>query len=205
MDRDKLSPDYKKLNEEISDVPLCETIRLAQDRDDNAMLLLINRFDPLLRKHARHLKGEYEEAYAGLVADFTESIYSLRMERMQKRGDGSFVNYFAAAIYHAYARRLRYQIKQIPETVVSNLTEAEQAVFNLKATTTDTYFQSDILGYVEILTDREIFILRQIYAEDISIAEIAAELGVSRQTVNQTKNRALHKLRTCQEISDSLS
>lgn len=45
------------------------------------------------------------------------------------------------------------------------------------------------------LSEREQVILRQFFAYGYSIGEIAQQLGISRQAVNQAKNRALGKIR----------
>ena len=45
------------------------------------------------------------------------------------------------------------------------------------------------------LSEHEQTILRLFFVDDYSIEEIAQQLGVSRQAVNQAKNRALGKIR----------
>lgn len=45
------------------------------------------------------------------------------------------------------------------------------------------------------LSEREQTILRMFYREQYTIEEIAKQLNISRQAVNQAKNRALGKIR----------
>lgn len=47
----------------------------------------------------------------------------------------------------------------------------------------------------KILTVREFYIIKRIYYDMYSVAEIARILGVSRQAVNQMKNRAHEKIK----------
>ena len=54
---------------------LMELIINAQNKDENAMLRLISRFNLLLKKYARKLNQE--DAYADMVTYFIELIHSI--------------------------------------------------------------------------------------------------------------------------------
>mgnify|MGYP004487357779 FL=1 len=53
-----------------------------------------------------------------------------------------------------------------------------------------SYFPSD-----NRLSEREKAILQLFFVDECSIEEIAQQLSICRQAVNQTKNRALNKIR----------
>ena len=47
----------------------------------------------------------------------------------------------------------------------------------------------------EVLTEKEEYIMKLIYINYLSISEVADYMGVSRQAINQAKNRAISKLK----------
>lgn len=57
-----------------------------------------------------------------------------------------------------------------------------------------SYFPSD-----NKLSEREKTILQLFFVDEYSIEEIAQQLSISRQAVNQAKNRALNKIRKALE------
>ena len=72
----------------------------------------------------------------------------------------------------------------------------EQMVYVEQIAATDD--RVDISSYFPSgneLSEREIIILQQFFVDDYSIEEIAQQLNISRQAVNQAKNRALNKIR----------
>ncbi|WP_407697178.1 sigma factor-like helix-turn-helix DNA-binding protein [Schinkia azotoformans] len=61
--------------------------------------------------------------------------------------------------------------------------------------TSDTYFNLDLTGIDHVLTKLELSIIKKYYLLNYTVTEIASIYGISRQAVNQTKNRALKKLK----------
>lgn len=63
----------------------------------------------------------------------------------------------------------------------------------------DLYRERDIKGLIEEalegLTERELGVLRLRYWQDLTLAEVAAELSLTRGRVQQLEQAALHKLR----------
>ena len=64
---------------------LCELVNKAQIGDENAMIELIARFDPLLKKYASKLN--YEDAYEDALLFFIELIKRLRLDTLKDGGD----------------------------------------------------------------------------------------------------------------------
>ena len=171
---------------------LYDMICRAQSHDEEATLLLIKKFNPLLRKHSRLL--DYEDAYDDLLADLLEKIYRLNTEAIHNRTDGGLIRYFSKTMQHIYYGRLGLMLNRIPEINISDLSEEAQYNLEAKLSTSDEYFSADLYGYAGSLTKNEQNVLRMIYMQNRSVAEIAALTGVSRQAVNQSRVRAKHKL-----------
>ena len=53
----------------------------------------------------------------------------------------------------------------------------------------------EVLNLFEVLTEKETYIMKLIYINYLSISEVADYMGVSRQAINQAKNRAISKLK----------
>ena len=53
----------------------------------------------------------------------------------------------------------------------------------------------EVLNLFEVLTEKEEYIMKLIYINYLSISEVADYMGISRQAINQAKNRAISKLK----------
>ena len=59
----------------------------------------------------------------------------------------------------------------------------------------DDFIEFEILDMFKVLSRKECFIMRLLYIHYLSISEVADYMKISRQAVNQAKNRALKKLK----------
>lgn len=159
--------------------------------DDAACLELIDRFDPLLKKYATKLA--YEDAYEDLRLFFIELINKMHSKDISKKSDGNIVNYIVRSInnHYIFLSKAHYSF-EIPFTDLSD----EQMVFIdfLHSEQFETP-EFDFFVNNNILNKREIEVLYMYYILQISVKEIAAHFNVSRQAVNQTKLRAIEKLK----------
>lgn len=167
-------------------------IQQAQRRDDSAVLQLVKQFDPLLRKYARLLKDE--DAYEILLTDFVELLFKMDLSRIHNCSDAAFVCYMQHAISHQY---IRYSKKRSSvcshEICFSDLSDAQQRALEASHSAADVY---DEIGHAQlnrILTPKEKKILLLTCVYGVSSAEIARKLHVSRQHINQIKQRAIKK------------
>lgn len=171
---------------------LIDEIRLAQHRDEDAMLRLITKFSPLLKKYGRKLA--YEDAVEDLTLDFIELINAWNFDNFHQSSDGAVVKYIANSLYHCYLKRLKSQYENKTKCVSFedltpsqlNAIESETAVCDERALTT--------IIPDDILTPRELFIVIEIYEKETPVSSLARMLGVSRQNVNQIKRNAILKL-----------
>jgi len=176
----------------VGTLSIYDIICLIQAHDDEAALVLIKRFNPLLMKYARKLGNE--DAYNDLMADFLGMLHEFKPESMEIKADGAFVNYFQNAVYHFYTKHLRKKIDSFTVKSFSEVSEEELRILETKASAEDRYFQDDIFESSNALTEYEANILRMFYCEGWPIVEIANTMNISRQAVNQAKIRANRKL-----------
>lgn len=169
---------------------IIDAIQESQHGNQEAILELIEKFSPALRKYARKLGTE--DAFYDLQLDFIEIIQSIRCDGLKDRGDGAMVNYLTRSIGHACAHRISNIIAgKIPS---SSLDETPDTAFYKNSAYTmpqDSYIELP----EGLLTKIERETIYQIHIMGYNAAEVARIRGVTRQNVNQVKRRAEKKLR----------
>lgn len=164
--------------------------------DETAALQLLEMFDKLLRKYARQLGTE--DAYEELRLFFFELLDGLRNKKVRGDNDGYAVSYISKSVRNQYialskARNMR------KEDSFSDMSE-EQLIHIERIAATDD--KTDIYSYLpsdDKMSAREKEILRLFFVDEYSIEEIAQKMNISRQAVNQAKNRAIKKIRNALE------
>jgi hypothetical protein len=68
----------------------------SQAGNIDATLVLIHKFNPLLRKYSYKLF--YEDAYNDLLVDFIELIHNIQLDHIRDQGEGSMVSYINKSI-----------------------------------------------------------------------------------------------------------
>lgn len=158
----------------------------------DACLELIEMFDKLLRKYARLLR--FEDAYEELRLFFIELILQLKNKEICDDNDGYIVSYISKAVRNQYiALSKRRRMKT--EIVLSDISEEQLIYVELQVATQNRSDISDYFPRNNPLSSREEMILKAIFIEEYSVEEIARNLGISRQAVNQAKKRALERIR----------
>lgn len=160
--------------------------------DDDAALQLLEMFDKLLKKYARLLGTE--DAYEELRLFFFELLDKLKSKELCSDSDGYAVNYISKSVKNQYIALSKARNSRREDTF-SDMSE-EQMIYVEQIAATDD--RVDISLYFPLgnkLSEREKVILQQIFVDEYSIEEIAQQLNISRQAVNQAKNRALNKIR----------
>lgn len=176
-----------------------ELIVQSQTGNRDATLKLVEKFDPLLKKYAYKLY--YDDAYNDLLLDFINILYNMRLDLLRDTSEGTLVSYICTSIRSSYIKRL-IALKKLHNFVpYSALSDSELYYAEATSATSDSYFEFEFTGVNRVLTDLELTIVRRIYLSGYSVTEIASICGISRQAVNQTKNRALKKLKNWFEAS----
>lgn len=160
--------------------------------DDDAALQLLEMFDKLLKKYARLLGTE--DAYEELRLFFFELLDRLKQKRLCSDSDGYAVNYISKSVKNQYIALSKARNSRREDTF-SDMSEEQMIYVEQIAATDDRVDISSYFPSENKLSEREKIILQQFFVDDYSIEEIAQQLNISRQAVNQAKNRALNKIR----------
>lgn len=164
--------------------------------DDDAALQLLEMFDKLLRKYARLLGTE--DAYEELRLFFFELLEKLKRKRLCSDSDGYAVSYISKSVKNQYIALSKARNSRREDTL-SDMSEKQMAFVEQIAATDDSVDISSFFPSENKLSERERIILQQFFVNEYSIEEISQQLNISRQAVNQAKNRALNKIRRALE------
>ena len=172
---------------------LIAQIKQAALGNQQEMLNLIKQFDPLLKKYARKLY--YPDAYCDLRLFFIDLIHYLADNKLKYPCDAYIVSYINKAVEHFYYKLLLRKHISLDDLPFASLSDEEAYLVESRLSVGDTY---DMLLFDElklILTDKEYKVIKKLFFENWQVFDIAKHYGVSRQSINQTKQRALSKIK----------
>lgn len=169
---------------------LFELAKIIQSKEQgykNAILKLIKQFQPLIKKYSYLLY--YEDSQSELTLTFIETLYKIPIDNPNFKQDQYIISYISKSIRNNYIyllqkrNQLYYYECPINLEIMGDLYQE-----NVE----DKLFINDLLL---LLTEREKEIINLKYFKEYSDIEISKKIGISRQAVNKTKNRALKKMR----------
>ncbi len=146
---------------------------------------ILNEFKNLIKYYSSRLN--YEDSYCELILFFTELIFSIDTKDFKSDGSNGLSRYIAVCIRNKYIELAKKRQRQKPKyfPFFENCFTAER----------DIETRLELLDMLQLLSDkqRQVIIYKYYYTyTDIEISKI---MGISRQAVNQIKNRALEILR----------
>lgn len=119
----------------------------AQGSDNEAMLELINKFSPLLKKYARRLN--YEDAQNDLTLYFIQLIHGMNLEKMLCKENGSIINYISICIKNYHNKKIAEIVNLKKEIVHTSLSEEQLYYVDVKLSGVDQlYIKSSSCGIV---------------------------------------------------------
>lgn len=162
----------------------------AQENDNEALMELIDKFQPLIRKYT--LKLNYEDAYEDLILWFIELV---KTDKLADLKEEVIVSYINVCIKNYYNKKIGKIIDRKREWLWSDMTE-EASYYTEKLLAKED--ENDLfmeLQLKEVLNDSEYQVIYWVYIKGYSTAEIARLMKKTRQAVNQQKQRAIKKVK----------
>lgn len=167
---------------------LKERIQAYRDGDQGACYEIIEKFTKLITLYARRLKSE--DAYQDITVNLLEVLMAVDLQRFDDESN-ALQRYLAICIRHKYVYIAIK--KQREDSTRKNLPVDDCLHSNtLIPFTADRLFLQEAFDRVTP-QQRRVLILHYVYG--YTIAEIGKILGVSRQTANGLRQRAIHDLR----------
>jgi len=168
---------------------LKKLLQAAKAKNNEATLEFIKKFEPLVNRYAKKMKTG-EDGKSEMILSLLEIVDTIDFTKFKSEiSDAVLVKYIAVSLYHSYLSKIKLRNNDICDEFL-----LEQQLLKNNDSTDVT--NSVILNYTmkSLLSDKEYSCIEYIYKYGYSVSEVADLMGVSRQAVNQCKNRALKKL-----------
>lgn len=162
--------------------------RRAQNGYQEDFEIIVDKFQPLIKKYAGKL--EQEDAFNELMLFLCQFVQKVELDKFEC--DAQLKAYLNKSIKCEANRLLKLEnLKQSKEVLIEDNKDGGIYIYH-------SIFDEVInkLWAIDTLTKKEYQLLYLHYAMGYSVAEIAAIYHVSRQAINQMKNRALKKVLT---------
>lgn len=172
---------------------LIDRIASAQNNKGDILNEIIQDFTPIIKKYAFILK--YEDAQADLQLDFLELICNFKTDSFSPKEDQYVLAYIEKAVRSAYIRRSKEKARLNHYDFFEDLTHTQKHIAEQTVATYDRYNELDVAQLKQLLTPCQFKVVYYLYYMDLSVKETGQALGISRQSVNQTKSKALATLR----------
>lgn len=170
-----------------------QLIRNTQEHDRDSMEKMLEKFAPLLRWASYHLNRE--DAYEDFSAWFLEMLFSVDLLRLRNTSDAGLVTYIKNAVHHQLIAFRKEDHKRVCTSSIEDLSNFDAERFERINSTNDFYCDLFLQDLKSHLTGLEYRVIFSVYVEGKKPAELAKELQVSRQAVNEVKLNALRKLK----------
>lgn len=153
--------------------------------DNESLLKIIDVFSPIIDKYSRLL--DREDTRQDLIVHLIKVMEKIDLHNDNFCKDKIIVSYIAKSIRNEYIRLSRIKTRRAINETELNL--------DLEIAYEGGDLEFELLDTFKLLTKKEAYIMKLIYVYCLSTSEISQYMNISRQAVNQAKNRALKKIR----------
>lgn len=167
----------------------------AQNGDQDAAFLLVEKFEPLIKKYAKQLS--YYCAETDLVIALLELIASIDLNKFEDGHDGEVVNYIYITLRN---KKIDFHRKSKLHAIEEIHIEPEIFTYIQTADSLNINSPWDWTSLLNDLSEKQRFVIIQKYIIGFSDVEIAERMNISRQAVNRLINRALENLRNNSKV-----
>lgn len=161
---------------------IIKIIMKYREGENEYLLRIVDIFNPVINKYSRILDGD--DTRQDLIIQLIKVMEKIDLHNESFCKDKVIVTYIAKSIRNEYIRLSRLKSKETELNLDLDLAyEEEESEF-------------EFLDTFKLLTPKEAYIMKLIYVYCLSISEISQYMNISRQAVNQAKNRALRKMKS---------
>lgn len=153
--------------------------------DNNSLLEIIEIFNPLISKYSRLL--DKEDTRQDLIIHLIKVLNNIPIDNKRVSKNKEIIGYIAKSIRNEYIKLSKKRDKM-------KLNEVELSL-DIEINHEDCEAEFEVLDIFKILTKKEAYIMKLLYVYCLSVSEVADYMKISRQAVNQSKNRSLRKIR----------
>lgn len=171
---------------------LIDLISEAKEENPNSMLEIIKLFDPIISKYSRAANWD-EDIRSELIVFLIEITHKIDPDSFRSKNDYAVLKYISKSIAHKYIHlnRSRASVLQAEKYTDKNYEVADAC----NCLYDDLHLLLFEAAIRPILTEKEYNCIVMIFLYGYKPIDAAKAMGVSRQTIHETKNRALDKLK----------
>jgi len=166
---------------------LYDLLERAKNNDKDASYEIIKDFGGTLKKLSNSL--HYEEAETDLIIELLKLIQSIDIRKFRDSSHKQIAKYI-----HMHLKKRALNLLRNKEKRIGDFVEID---YDILADTNTADIESTVLTsiLIESLVKQQQDVIIMKFIHGFSEKDIAKILGISRQAVNRTKNRALENLR----------
>lgn len=169
-------------------VALLESFSKAQNGNQEEMEKISRDFMPIIMKYARMLK--YDDGKEDLTVFILEFVKNVDLTKFEV--DAQLLAYLEISVYHKYIDLSTRDNKITKHEKLVSGDKIDQTLPDFSSVCDNNIFIKKCFN--DTLSQKEVQVLYLHYIMGYAIVEIADIYGITRQAVNQTKNRAIVKL-----------
>ena len=169
---------------------ICTTIEEIQKGEMDGILLIIEQFEPLLKKYS--FKLNYEDAYNELRLFLINLMCELDLEKISNKSDGAIVNYVKKSIYNEYVRLVK---SKIGEKDKQYIVDTDENLLEKVTKYNDDYSLLFFQSIKTYLTEDEYTVIFEIFYNGRSVSETSKIIDTSVWNVYKLRDKALKKLK----------
>lgn len=172
---------------------ICNLIVEIQSGNNDSLLSMLEKFDPLLKKASYKLN--WEDAFEEFRVYFISLLKNIDITNFRNKSDPAFCLYFKRSIYNYLIVCTKKKENLEKANFIDDLSIYDTRFFECQNSCSDTYDELLIADLRKTLNELEFQIVIALYFDNLSVVQIADNLNISRQSVNSTKLKALKKMR----------
>ena len=169
-----------------------EMVERAQNGDQEAMLELLKKFKPFLKRNAKKL--DCENAYEEFLVSFIGVIRRIKLEKMRSLDDGAITTYITTSAGHDFGEIFQRHNNEVKTIAFSQLEEWQIPAAE-DQTSVDDRLSIDLSKMKPILTGLEYEVIYDRFILGYTGIKIAQLLGTTGSNISQIKKSALKKLK----------
>jgi RNA polymerase sigma factor (sigma-70 family) len=166
---------------------LYDALNRARKDDQDAVCEIIKDFSNTLKKISNGL--HYEEANTDMIIELLKIIKSIDIKKFKDSSNKQIAKYI-----HIHLKKRSLNLLKAKENKIFDYLEINYDIL-ADNTMSDIESMVCISMLIELLAKQQKNIIIMEFIHGYSEKQIAEMLGISRQAVNRTKNRALNNLR----------
>jgi len=166
-----------------------QLILRAKENDEKAMLEILEMFEPLIKKYHRLLNYE-EDLKQEIIYKIIKLVKAeIVFEKLRSLNDYVLLKYIADSVYHRYIQLSKNK------NFATNYECSEEIMLDIAGfqNINDDFMIIDLLK--SLLTEKEFICLYYTVIQGYTSEETSKMLNITKQACNQTKLRAIGKIR----------